>query len=671
MGATGMGRGMGLGKYVTSTSATDDSTDGYDEYATSEDYSGKYYDASSSSSSSSSGSSSGKLSEDSELLDSIASLSAEGRMFASSDGEDLDQSAVTDSFSKDFSTADCDANGLCLKPFTCEITIARDCSENSFLADVDTANILPYIDLVLSPVGGFAVSGEIQNVLCSDCSTKKDTLLSGLEAGCLPEQPTEQFCEVVTSYVTCEGLGYSIVGDADTDTDQGPGCFYDYSTFDGAKGYLDGVCRATSSSKCVSFTCHNGGSCIDEVFGCMCPDGYAGFDCSGVVGSADVIDVSFYIEGSSCSNILSDSINGSSLVEFIASQISVDTSMIILRKCEDLATQSAKFATSSGSRNTVSHLSDSTSRSEVTLRIFNVDHSRTAYLQSFFENDFIQPNFLGKYSAVDVTESVSDDTSIDYDCSGTPFGLGRLDSCNVCKGHNDCLDCSGRENGTLVTDACGICGGFATTSAECSTNACSDNADFLDEQMYSCADWKSASCLLAINRYGYSESGFRDIVANCPKACQLCTSDCYDDATFRDEGNFECSAWIGFDCSTASSVWRYSADGESALLEHCPRSCGLCGVPSYNYKSRGDHSDSDRNIDASGTSTLLLGASSALVIVIAFVAIAKNLSQSNKRKNRLSGRTQRKPLTWGLTGGNSEAYRLSGTREASKNYGGL
>merc|ERR1711904_398105 len=66
----------------------------------------------------------------------------------------------------------------------------------------------------------------------------------------------------------------------------------------------------------------------------------------------------------------------------------------------------------------------------------------------------------------------------------------------------------------------------------------------------------------------------------CPGAtevsCPCIDRDCKDSATFKDEKGYFCDTWIGDDCTTASTRWGFSAAGQSALIQNCPRSCNTC-----------------------------------------------------------------------------------------------
>jgi hypothetical protein len=53
---------------------------------------------------------------------------------------------------------------------------------------------------------------------------------------------------------------------------------------------------------------------------------------------------------------------------------------------------------------------------------------------------------------------------------------------------------------------------------------------------------------------------------------------CQDDINFIDETGVKCTAWSGYDCSTANSIWGYSVHGKDNLLKKCAATCTVCDV---------------------------------------------------------------------------------------------
>ncbi|CAJ1335715.1 unnamed protein product [Effrenium voratum] len=63
-----------------------------------------------------------------------------------------------------------------------------------------------------------------------------------------------------------------------------------------------------------------------------------------------------------------------------------------------------------------------------------------------------------------------------------------------------------------------------------------------------------------------------DTSATCPCADPACQ----DDTNWLDELGYFCDTWVGDDCRRAAADWGYSAAGQSAVLQKCRRSCGVC-----------------------------------------------------------------------------------------------
>merc|ERR1712125_215495 len=60
------------------------------------------------------------------------------------------------------------------------------------------------------------------------------------------------------------------------------------------------------------------------------------------------------------------------------------------------------------------------------------------------------------------------------------------------------------------------------------------------------------------------------------KASNDQTQSCADDATFRDQLDFQCHEWQGYNCRSAVTDYGYTPLGQSTLVEKCPSSCGGC-----------------------------------------------------------------------------------------------
>ena len=103
---------------------------------------------------------------------------------------------------------------------------------------------------------------------------------------------------------------------------------------------------------------------------------------------------------------------------------------------------------------------------------------------------------------------------------------------------------------------------------------CEDDAAFVDEWAWGYTAWVM-NYMGAEAAWGYSAQGKADLIANCPRACGLCScwQGCFDTPDFRDESGFSCGAWAGYDCATSATEYM-SPEGVEVLLENCPKTCG-------------------------------------------------------------------------------------------------
>ncbi len=74
---------------------------------------------------------------------------------------------------------------------------------------------------------------------------------------------------------------------------------------------------------------------------------------------------------------------------------------------------------------------------------------------------------------------------------------------------------------------------------------------------------------------GYSQSDVEALPLNCMLSCGLCEFTCGDSATFTDMWGYDCSTWVGYDCTNTSSGG-YSLEDMVAIQNNCPLSCALC-----------------------------------------------------------------------------------------------
>ncbi|CAJ1441525.1 unnamed protein product [Effrenium voratum] len=90
-----------------------------------------------------------------------------------------------------------------------------------------------------------------------------------------------------------------------------------------------------------------------------------------------------------------------------------------------------------------------------------------------------------------------------------------------------------------------------------------------------CLQLDTNDCRLEKLRRSYSQESVcinMDTSATCPCADPACQ----DDTNWLDELGYFCDTWVGDDCRRAAADWGYSAAGQSAVLQKCRRSCGVC-----------------------------------------------------------------------------------------------
>jgi len=114
-----------------------------------------------------------------------------------------------------------------------------------------------------------------------------------------------------------------------------------------------------------------------------------------------------------------------------------------------------------------------------------------------------------------------------------------------------------------------------TCHASSSVETCFDDYDYLGEDGYSCAAWRTDDC--------DSADDPEDVKKHCPFACETCTPlDCEDNVDYLDPGGFPCTEWIGYECGMAAENFGFSLTQEILLLQNCPLSCKFCGDMSDN-----------------------------------------------------------------------------------------
>jgi hypothetical protein len=327
-----------------------------------------------------------------------------------------------------------------------------------------------------------------------------------------------------------------------------------------------------------------------------------------------------------CSELSQDQID--TLGASVASQAEIDSGNVHYEGCSE------------------SKQEDGESSTEITFTVAVTDQSRTPEIIAALTAILTSATFEDAgVTLIEVTTTPTLDVYIVVDCNGSPYNGVVIDLCGVCGGENTCFDCTGYKGGELVEDACGVCGGITESSEDCivvGSEQCADNEEFVDEQGMTCNDWMSYSCITATRDYGMSVQGVKDLLANCPYTCRQCVGSCVDSEDFKDESGLSCSAWMGYDCTSAESQWSYSHIGQAALVENCKYSCQLCdavevptpaptAVPTTETEEDEDEDDSE-----SGMSTVAIGAgvgaaAAALVFGVAFMVMHKKNSESRTK----------------------------------------
>ena len=108
------------------------------------------------------------------------------------------------------------------------------------------------------------------------------------------------------------------------------------------------------------------------------------------------------------------------------------------------------------------------------------------------------------------------------------------------------------------------------------TNPCEDNPTYqIPKTNLSCTWLTGIKKCTKLKHVGYSKEQINDILSNCPKTCNSCTS-CQDDVHYKNPLTDEsCESNINIDCT----AWRHyglSIQQTLELIRSCPKSCNLC-----------------------------------------------------------------------------------------------
>jgi cysteine-rich repeat protein len=107
-----------------------------------------------------------------------------------------------------------------------------------------------------------------------------------------------------------------------------------------------------------------------------------------------------------------------------------------------------------------------------------------------------------------------------------------------------------------------------------STASCADNSAFRDERQFRCFEWNGYDCHSAVANWGYTPNGQRDLVDNCASACATCTGNiCQPTCSVKVAAPGDCpdckGAWQGLDtCVNGNVVQQRGGKTECVVQRH-------------------------------------------------------------------------------------------------------
>ena len=135
------------------------------------------------------------------------------------------------------------------------------------------------------------------------------------------------------------------------------------------------------------------------------------------------------------------------------------------------------------------------------------------------------------------------------------------------------------------------------TCQKCRDSVCVDMPNFVDAKGYDCTDWIGSDCT---DKYGaqegYTPSQMSDVRNSCPlscaascvklrakqwyRTCQKCReSKCVDMPNFVDAKGYDCTDWIGSDCTDKYRAEEgYTSPQMSDVRNSCPLICAMSCV---------------------------------------------------------------------------------------------
>ncbi|MCU0665442.1 MAG: hypothetical protein MUC50_24350, partial [Myxococcota bacterium] len=71
-------------------------------------------------------------------------------------------------------------------------------------------------------------------------------------------------------------------------------------------------------------------------------------------------------------------------------------------------------------------------------------------------------------------------------------------------------------------------------------------------------------------------------LCGCGKAEGTCSTTCADNTSFVDAQGYKCSGWVGYDCTRAAEEYGYTAAQETQILQNCKKTCNQCSTGTDN-----------------------------------------------------------------------------------------
>jgi len=175
-------------------------------------------------------------------------------------------------------------------------------------------------------------------------------------------------------------------------------------------------------------------------------------------------------------------------------------------------------------------------------------------------------------SDADTDTDTDTDTDADSDvdskdeCPGDPnkmepgvCGCGSSDNDSDGDNTADCIDKCPEDPEKTAPGECGC----AVAEGTCNT-VCEDKPNYVDAKEFPCADWRDYDCDLAAEEYGYTETQETALLENCPRSCGVCQPD-----PSECSGDHECSFVGQKICMTEQKYRRCKLGYDGCLVWDC------------------------------------------------------------------------------------------------------